>query len=79
MLYYALVFLVVGLIANPLNLAGASTVAAAECRVTDLIDGGTIQGMPTWNGTTLSILPLTITVERDFYGGLVPSPELEVA
>lgn len=79
MLYYALVFLVVGLIANALNLAGASTVAAAECRVTDLIDGGTIRGMPTWKGTTLSILPPTITGERDFYGGLVPSPVLEVA
>ena len=79
MLYYALVFLVVGLIANALNLAGASTVAAAECRVTDLIDGGTIQGMPTWKGTTLSILPPTITVERDFYGGLVLFPVLEGA
>ena len=79
MLYYALVFLYVGLIANALNLAGASTVAAAECRVTDLIDGGTIRGMPTWKGTTLSILPPTITGERDFYGGLVPSPVLEVA
>jgi len=79
MLYYALVFLVVGLIANALNLAGASTVAAAECRVTDLINGGTIQGMPTWKGTTLSILPLTITAERDFYEELIPSPVLEVA
>jgi hypothetical protein len=79
MLYYALVFLIVGLIADALNLAGVSTVAAAECRVTDLIDGGTIQGMPTWKGTTLSILPLTITVERDFYGGLVPSRVLEIA
>jgi hypothetical protein len=79
MLYYARVFLVVGLGANALNLAGGSTVAAAECRVTDLIDGGTIQGMPTWKGTTLSILPPSITGERDFYGGLVPSPVLEVA
>jgi len=79
MLYYALVFLVVGLMANALNLAGVSTVAAAECRVTDLIDGGTIQGMPTWKGTTLSILPLTITAERDFYEELIPSPVLEVA
>jgi hypothetical protein len=79
MLHYALVFLVVGLIANVLNLAGVSTVTAAECRVTDLIDGGTIQGMLTWKRTTLSILPLTITAERDFYGGLVPSPVLEVA
>ncbi len=55
----------------------ASLAAAAECQVTE--DGGTIQGMPTWKGTTLSILPLTITVERDIYGGLVPSPVLEVA
>jgi len=79
MLYYARVFLVVGVIANALNLAGVSTVAAAECRVTDLIDGGTFHGMPTWKGTTLSILPLTNTVERDFYGGLVPSSVLEGA
>lgn len=55
----------------------ASLAAAAECQVTK--DGGTIHGMPTWKGTTLSILPLTLTVERDIYGGLVPSPVLEVA
>ena len=79
MLYYALVFLVVGLIANALNLAGVSTVAAEECPVTDLIDGSMSQGMPTWKETTLSILPLTITVERDFYGELVPSPVLDVS
>ena len=77
MLYYALVFLVVSLIADALNLAGVSTVAAAECPATDLRDGGTIQGMPTWKATTLSILPLTLTVERDIYGELVPSPVLE--
>ena len=79
MLYYALVFLVVSLIADALNLAGVSTVAAAECPATDLRDGGTIQGMPTWKATTLSILPLTLTVERDIYGELVPSPVLGVA
>jgi hypothetical protein len=61
------------------TVAPPSLAAAAECRVTDLIDGDTIQGMPTWKGTTLRILPLTITVERDFYGGLVPDPMLEVA
>jgi hypothetical protein len=77
MLYYARVFLVVGLGANALNLAGGSTVAAAECRVTDLIDGGTIQGMPTWKGTTLSILPPSNSGKRDFYEGLIPSPVLE--
>jgi hypothetical protein len=61
------------------TVAPASLAAAAECRVTDLIDGGTIQDMPAWRGTTLKILQLTITVERDFYGGLVESPMLEVA
>ena len=61
------------------TVAPASLAAAAECRVTDLMDGGAIQDMPTWRGTTLKILPLTITVERDFYGGLVASPMLEVA
>ena len=79
LVYYALMFLVASLIAGALTLAGVSTVAAAECRVTDLIDGGTIQELPTWKGTTLRILPVTITVDRDFYGGLVPSPVLEVA
>lgn len=61
------------------TVAPASLAAAAECQVTDLIDGGTIQGLPTWKGTTLRILPLTITVERDFYGGPVPDPMLEIA
>jgi len=79
MLYYALVFLLVSLIADALNLAGVSTVAAAECPATDLRDGGTIQGMPRWKPTNLSILPLTITVKRDIYGELVPSPVLGVA
>jgi hypothetical protein len=54
-----------------------SLATAAECQVTE--DGGTIQGMPTWKGTTSNILSLTITVERDIYGGLIPSPVLEVA
>jgi hypothetical protein len=57
---------------DPVSLA-----TAAECQVTE--DGGTIQGMPTWKGTTSNILPLTITVERDIYGGLIPSPVPEVA
>ena len=55
----------------------ASLAAAAECQVTEA--GGTIQGMPTWKGTASSILPLTITGERDIYGGLLPSPVPEVA
>lgn len=55
----------------------ASLAAAAECQVTE--DSGTIQGMPPWKDTTSNILPLTITVERDIYGGLVHSPVLEVA
>ena len=55
----------------------ARLAAAAECQVIE--DAGTIQGMPTWKGTNSSILPLTITVERDIYGGLIPFPVLEVA
>lgn len=51
-----------------------SLAATAECQVTDLIDAGTIEGMTTWKGITLTIPPLTITVERDNYSGLVPSP-----
>jgi hypothetical protein len=70
----------------PSSLAAVSLIAtidptslatAGECQVTE--DVGTIPGMPTWKGTTSHILPLTITVERDIYGGLIPSPVLEVA
>ena len=78
MLYYVMI-LVVGLIADALILAGVSPVAAAECQFTDVIDGGMIQGLPKWKGTPLSILPLTITVERDISVGLVPAPVLGVA
>jgi hypothetical protein len=35
----------------------ASLATAAECQVTE--DGGTIQGMPMWKGTTSHILPLS--------------------
>lgn len=54
-----------------------SLASAAECHVNE--DGGTIQGMTTWKGTAASPLPRMITVERDTYGGLVPSPVLEIA
>ena len=60
-----------------LPVSSASLSAAMECQVTE--DGGTIQGMTAWKETTSIILPLTITVERDTYGGLVTSPMLEVA
>jgi hypothetical protein len=66
----------VGLIAT---VAPANLAAASECQGTELIDAGTIQGMTTWKGTTFSTVPLTITVEREIYGQLVPSPALEVA
>ena len=55
----------------------ASLTAAAECQVTE--DGGTIRGMTTWKNITSSTPPRTITVARDIYGGLVPSPVLEIA
>ena len=55
----------------------ASLAAAAECQFTE--DSGTIQGMTTWKGSASSILPRSITVEWDIYGGLVPFSMLEVA
>ena len=55
----------------------ASLASAAECQVNEA--GGTIQGMTIWKGTASSPLPLIIPVERDTYGGLIPSPVLEVA
>lgn len=57
---------------DPISLA-----AATEYPITE--DGGTIQGLTTWKGGTSSILPLTITMERNIYVGLVPSPVLEIA
>lgn len=58
-------------------MAPASLATGAECRVTAA--GGTIQGMPTWKSTASRMVPLTITVERDLYGRLVPSPVLAVS
>jgi hypothetical protein len=55
----------------------ASLAAAAEYQFTE--DSGTIQGMTTWKGSASSILPRSITVAWDIYGGLVPFSMLEVA
>lgn len=55
----------------------ASLAAAAECQFTE--DGGMTPGMTTWKGATSSIVPLPITMERDIFGGFVPSPVREVA
>jgi hypothetical protein len=55
----------------------ASLASAAECHIN--VDGGTIQGMITWKDTASSPLPLMITLERDTYGGLTPSPVPETA
>ena len=71
------IFLAVGSLIATVD--SASLAAAAECQVTDLRDGGMIPGMTTGKGTTLSILPLTITVERNTYGGLVPPLVPQVA
>jgi hypothetical protein len=61
-----------------IQIGGAASLAeAAECQFTE--DSGAIQGMPIWMGTTSRILPPPITVERDIYGGLLPSSVLEVA
>jgi hypothetical protein len=63
---------------NLIQIGGTASLAvAAECQFTE--DSGTIQGMTAWKGTTSNILPLTITMEGDTYGRLVPPPVLEVA
>ena len=59
------------------TVASAHLASAAECQVTEA--GGTSQGLTDWEGTTLRSLPLTITVDRDLYRGLVPSPVREIA
>jgi hypothetical protein len=54
------------------TVASANLTAAAECQVTEADD--TSQGLTTSEGTTSWTLPLTITVDRDLYRGLGPSP-----
>jgi hypothetical protein len=49
-----------------------SVAEAAECQVTE--EGDATPGMTTGKDTMLSILPFTITMERDSYGGFVSSP-----
>jgi len=56
----------------------ASPAAAAECQITDIMEGNTLGERTTWKGTTLNVPPLTTTVERDIFGALEPSPVLEV-
>lgn len=46
-----------------------SLAVAAECQATE--DDGTIKSMAAGQGSASSILPLTITLERDTLGGLV--------
>jgi len=66
-----------GAVSFIVTVAPASLAAAAECQIIE--DGGMVQDMPTWKRSTPNIPPLTITVERDIYRGLVPSPVREVA
>jgi hypothetical protein len=57
---------------EPIRLA-----AATDSPITE--DGCTIQSATTWKGTKSSILPLTITPERNIYEGLAPSSVRELA
>src|SRR5215831_16925685 len=52
------------------TVASANLAAGANCQVTEADD--TSQGLATSEGTTAWTLPLTITVDRDLYGGVVP-------
>lgn len=51
-----------------------SLAAAAECQGSDVMGGNTTGEMGTWKGTTLTVPPLTLTVERDIFGALEPFP-----
>lgn len=59
------------------TVASAPLASAAECQVTEV--GATSQGLTDWEDTTLRGLQLTLTVDRDLYRGLIPSPVLEIA
>src|SRR6185295_3845636 len=58
------------------TVASANLASAAECQVTEA--GGTSQGLTKWEDTTLRSLRLTLTVDRDLYRGLGPSPVREI-
>ena len=55
----------------------ASLAVAAECQIAQ--ESGTTQDMTTWKVIPSTIFPLTITVERDIYGRVIPSPLREIA
>lgn len=59
------------------TVVSVSLAVAGECQVIE--EDGMIQDMPAWKRTTQNILPVALTVERDIYGGFVPSPTREVA
>ena len=59
------------------TVACANLAAAAKCQVSEA--DGMSQGLTTSEGTTSWALPLTITVDRDLYGVLVPFPVRESA
>lgn len=59
------------------TVASENLAEAAECQVTEA--DGTSQRLTTSEGTTSWTLPLTITVDRDLYRGLVPSLVREIA
>ena len=59
--------------------APVALASAAECQGADLSRGSAIEGITSWKDTSLGIRPLTLTVQRDLYGELVPSPILEAA
>ena len=59
------------------TVASAHRAAAATCPVTEA--DGMSQGLSTSDGTASWALPLTLTVDRDLYGGLVPFPVRERA
>lgn len=60
--------------------APVAQASPAECQGANLSrDNNAIESITSWRETSLRILPLTLTVQRDLYGGLIPAPILEAA
>lgn len=71
-LLFLCIFCILAAVALVTTVASANLPTAAECLVTEA-DGGS-QSLTTSEGTTSWTLPLAITVDRDLYRGVGPSP-----
>lgn len=71
-LLFLWIFCILAAVILVATVASANLPAGAECRVTEA--DGASQSLTTSEGNTSWTLPLTITVDRNLYRGLGPSP-----